>query len=108
MTHNNPPPPGVAAPSLSANQLALLSNFSGSEREDIEAFCLQVKRCKEAFGWTENATSQMVQTKLTGSASTWLGGLIKIAPDTDALDQWEVWNGNNLVPDKGLKYFLLL
>ena len=104
MANNNP----GAAPSLNANQLVLLSNFSGSESEDIETFCLQVKQCKEAFGWTQNATSQMVQTKLTGSAGTWLRGLIKMAPDTDALDLWEVWNGNDLVPDKGLKYFLLL
>ncbi len=104
MANNNP----GAAPSLNANQLVLLSNFSGSESEDIETFCLQVKQCMEAFGWTQNATSQMVQTKLTGSAGTWLRGLIKMAPDTDALGLWEVWNGNDLVPDKGLKYFLLL
>ncbi len=63
--------------------------------------------CKEAFGWIQNSTSQMVQTKLTGSA-TWLCSLIKTAPDTDALDKGEVWNDNNLVPDKGLKYCLLL
>ncbi len=104
----NDPPPAGAGESLNANQLAVLSEFSGKDSEDIENFCLQVKRCKEAFGWSQHATSQMVQTKLTGAASTWLRSLIKMAPREDSLDEWEVWDGLDLVPGKGLKHFLLL
>ncbi len=74
---NNPPPAGAGV-SLNANQLAVLSEFSGKDSEDIENFCLQVKWCKEAFRWSQHATSQMVQTKLTEAASTWPRSLIKM------------------------------
>ncbi len=104
---NNPPPAGAGV-SLNANQLAVLSEVSGKDSEDIENFCLQVKRCKEAFGWSQHATSQMVQTKLTVAASMWLRSHTKMAPHDDSLDEWEVWNSLDLVPGKGLKHFLWL
>ncbi len=51
----NPPAAGAGV-SLNANQLAVLSDFSGKDNEDIENFCLQVKPplkwCKpSSWGW---------------------------------------------------------
>ncbi len=67
---------------VNANQLAVLAEFSGSPEEDIDHFCLQVHRCREAFGWTHEVTAQMVQTQLKGAALTWFRGELTLGSDT--------------------------
>jgi hypothetical protein len=92
---------------INANQLVLLGEFKGEAAEDIELFSMQVRRCRETFAWTQAQTSQLVQTRLKGSAGTWLRSKHKTTLPADHMEVWEHVEDNHVMPDTGLRHHLL-
>ena len=80
---------GNGRATVSANQLALIKDFSGTENEDVELWLMNVKRCANAFGWTDHQTAAMVQTRLGGAAARWLRSALKTEAANEHLDRWE-------------------
>lgn len=96
-------------PRISGSQLAVLGEFSGSATEDIMLFLIQVRRCRDAFQWSDAVTSQLVQTRLTGVASTWLVSLLKTAEPNMFVHRWSNNNFDEFgrpLPQSGLEQLL--
>ena len=78
----------MAGARVNANQLAVMGEFKG-EGDDVELFVMQVIRCREAFDWNHQVTSQLVQTVLKGTAAKWLRSALKTQLQADHLEVWD-------------------
>ena len=91
----------AADPAVHGSQLATVPVFKGDSTDaaPIEEWLAQVERSKTQFNWTDTQTAAAVQTKLQGTAQSWL------LAETLRNVTYTTWAGNNGLKTKLTEVF---